>query len=66
MDGHKMQSHRCQITHLEIKSDENFEELTRRAAAFFGTAGSSRGISVASKVQRFYFPLECADNAYKD
>jgi hypothetical protein len=51
MDGHKMQSHRCQIPHLEIKSDENFEEQTRRAAAFFGTAGSSGGISVASKVK---------------
>ncbi|HET7283073.1 MAG TPA: hypothetical protein VFI70_00155 [Nitrososphaeraceae archaeon] len=46
-----MQSHRCQIPHLEIKSDENFEEQTRRAAAFFGTAGSSSGISVASKVK---------------
>jgi hypothetical protein len=42
MDGHKMQSHRCQ---------KNFEEQTRRTAAFFGTAGSSGGISVASKVK---------------
>jgi hypothetical protein len=51
MDSHKMQSHRYQIPHLEIKSDENFEEQTRRAAAFFGTAGASGGTSVASKVK---------------
>ena len=47
MDDHKMQSHPYQIPHLEIK---NFEAQTRRAAEFFGTAGSSGGISVASKV----------------
>jgi hypothetical protein len=34
MDSHKMQSHRYQIPHLEIKSDENFEEQNKRAAAF--------------------------------
>jgi hypothetical protein len=35
MDSHEMQSHRYQIPYLEIKSDENFEEQTRRSAAFF-------------------------------
>jgi hypothetical protein len=34
MDSHKMQSHRYQIPDPEIKSDENFEEQNKIAAAF--------------------------------
>jgi predicted Ser/Thr protein kinase len=51
MDIHKMQSHRYQIPHLEIKSEENFEEQIRRAAAFFWYSMNFGGTSVASKVK---------------
>ena len=52
--------------YFEEQSDENFEEQTRRVQHFLVQQDLRWYFSSKQgKVQRFYFPVEYADNAYK-